>query len=331
MPNASDKEIINRWKRNTQPLRLAVYETKKELGIIFKRTYTKREYIIDNEIFLNTDFEITSYKELLPTFTIHELLKQSGYEPIPIDSVQLLHKIDSKDIPVLSILDKFQPTPSINIRKIDYSAVYQKLVDGCNEVSLKFTFSKDEHKRVHSMLVQTDQGQEDILISKENQYKNPFNQLSTEKRIFSVLQPLFKQLHESGFILDEVSFKEELSSSIKSWKSCGFSISRIHGTNYRTGNEKGSSNSQQNHENSKNNKNKKQEYHALEQYYKLLGVTPSSSRDAVTRAYRAQAKKFHPDTIQGKNLDDEFIEFATLKFKNIQQAYSEICVARNWT
>lgn len=50
-------------------------------------------------------------------------------------------------------------------------------------------------------------------------------------------------------------------------------------------------------------------------YYEILGISKSSDRDTIKKAYRNLAIKWHPD----KNLDN--IEEATKKFKEISEAY----------
>src|ERR1700722_4642495 len=48
-------------------------------------------------------------------------------------------------------------------------------------------------------------------------------------------------------------------------------------------------------------------------YYEVLGVTRGVDADAVKRAYRKLARKFHPDVSKEKN--------AEAKFKEVQEAY----------
>ena len=51
-------------------------------------------------------------------------------------------------------------------------------------------------------------------------------------------------------------------------------------------------------------------------YYEVLGVTRSADADAVKRAYRKLARKYHPDVSKVKN--------AETKFKELQEAYEAL-------
>ena len=49
-------------------------------------------------------------------------------------------------------------------------------------------------------------------------------------------------------------------------------------------------------------------------YYKILGVGKSASKDEIKKAYRKLAKEYHPDKTKGnKNLEE--------KFKEVSEAY----------
>ena len=50
-------------------------------------------------------------------------------------------------------------------------------------------------------------------------------------------------------------------------------------------------------------------------YYEVLGVTKGASDDEIKKAFRQQAKKYHPDLHPG---DKE----AEAKFKEVNEAYS---------
>jgi len=63
--------------------------------------------------------------------------------------------------------------------------------------------------------------------------------------------------------------------------------------------------------------------------YKILGCNPSDSDDIIKKNYRILVRKFHPDFVQGKELDDEFIDFATKKIQEINNAYETIKKERN--
>src|ERR1700709_1260017 len=48
-------------------------------------------------------------------------------------------------------------------------------------------------------------------------------------------------------------------------------------------------------------------------YYETLGVVRGAPADEIKRAYRKQARKYHPDVSKEKNAED--------KFKEVQEAY----------
>jgi len=55
--------------------------------------------------------------------------------------------------------------------------------------------------------------------------------------------------------------------------------------------------------------------------YSVLGVSPSATDDEIKKAYRALAKKYHPDVNNGSNQ-------AELKMKEINEAYSAVMKMR---
>ena len=54
--------------------------------------------------------------------------------------------------------------------------------------------------------------------------------------------------------------------------------------------------------------------------YKVLGVSPSATDDEIKKAYRALAKKYHPDSY----VNTPFAEMANEKMKEINEAYEKI-------
>ena len=59
--------------------------------------------------------------------------------------------------------------------------------------------------------------------------------------------------------------------------------------------------------------------------YKVLGVSPSASDDEIKKAYREQARKYHPDSYHDNPLSD----LAQEKMKQINEAYDSIMRMRN--
>jgi len=56
--------------------------------------------------------------------------------------------------------------------------------------------------------------------------------------------------------------------------------------------------------------------------YTVLGVPPGASRDEITRAYRAQIKRYHPDRVA--DLGEELQRVAHCKTIEIQRAYEAL-------
>ncbi len=68
----------------------------------------------------------------------------------------------------------------------------------------------------------------------------------------------------------------------------------------------------------------------LDRYYKTLNCTPQSSNEEIKSNYKKLVKDFHPDKIISKGLPEEFIDFATKRFREIQEAYDKIKQERNF-
>ncbi len=63
---------------------------------------------------------------------------------------------------------------------------------------------------------------------------------------------------------------------------------------------------------------------ALEDAYKIIGVTESATDAEVKKAYRRLMSQNHPDKLISKGLPEEMIEIATNKTQEIQKAYDLI-------
>ena len=65
--------------------------------------------------------------------------------------------------------------------------------------------------------------------------------------------------------------------------------------------------------------------------YDVLGCAESASDDELRRAYRAQAKKHHPDLLRAQGLPEEMVERANEQMARINAAWEEIKRARGMT
>jgi DnaJ like chaperone protein len=62
----------------------------------------------------------------------------------------------------------------------------------------------------------------------------------------------------------------------------------------------------------------------FDKYYKILNCTPDSSDEQIKSSYKKLVKDFHPDKIVSKGLPEEFIDFASNRFQEIQESYEKI-------
>ena len=62
----------------------------------------------------------------------------------------------------------------------------------------------------------------------------------------------------------------------------------------------------------------------VDRYYRILNSNPESSNEEIKANYKKLVKDFHPDTIISKGLPEEFVQFATKRFQEIQDAYEKI-------
>lgn len=68
---------------------------------------------------------------------------------------------------------------------------------------------------------------------------------------------------------------------------------------------------------------------ALADAYAVLEVEPSASDDEVRRAYRAKAKKYHPDTLRAQGLPESLMGKATDMMSKVNAAWATIKEARH--
>ncbi|MFA7622045.1 MAG: DnaJ domain-containing protein [Aminobacteriaceae bacterium] len=62
--------------------------------------------------------------------------------------------------------------------------------------------------------------------------------------------------------------------------------------------------------------------------YLVLGCSRSASDEDIKRRYRELTARYHPDKFIGQKLDDEFVQLASKRFQEIQDAYGRIRSAR---
>ncbi len=73
-----------------------------------------------------------------------------------------------------------------------------------------------------------------------------------------------------------------------------------------------------------NMKNAKPESMGAAKAYEILGVKESDDMDTIKKAYRKLIREYHPDIISSQDKDESYIEEATVKTQEINQAYQVI-------
>ncbi len=68
----------------------------------------------------------------------------------------------------------------------------------------------------------------------------------------------------------------------------------------------------------------KQQTMSSKEAYEILGVKENDDMDTIKKAYRQLIKKYHPDIISSQNKDESYMEEATAKTQEINQAYQVI-------
>ena len=62
----------------------------------------------------------------------------------------------------------------------------------------------------------------------------------------------------------------------------------------------------------------------IDRYYKILNCTSKSTNQEIKSSYKRLVKDYHPDTIISKGLPEEFVDYATKRFQEIQGAYEKV-------
>ncbi len=75
----------------------------------------------------------------------------------------------------------------------------------------------------------------------------------------------------------------------------------------------------------------KQQSMSVAQAATILGVKQSDDMDTIKKTYRNLVRQYHPDIIKSQDKDDEYMEEATAKTQEINQAYETLKKAKKQT
>lgn len=80
--------------------------------------------------------------------------------------------------------------------------------------------------------------------------------------------------------------------------------------------------------NKRNDKRKTNEQYYQPRCYQILGATQQEDFESIKSKYRALVKKTHPDIVAKEGMPDEFRKTVEARFREIQEAYEEVCKLR---
>jgi len=72
----------------------------------------------------------------------------------------------------------------------------------------------------------------------------------------------------------------------------------------------------------------KQQTMTLEEAYKILGINKTDDMTSIKKTYRKLVRQYHPDIIKSQDKDESYMEEATAKTQEINQAYEIIKEAK---
>ena len=70
--------------------------------------------------------------------------------------------------------------------------------------------------------------------------------------------------------------------------------------------------------------NKPADCSAAQDDYSTLGLKPGATPEQVRAAYRDACRKYHPDHLNGQNVEPHLVELAVQRFKEITAAYQRL-------
>ncbi|MDH5542606.1 MAG: DnaJ domain-containing protein [Nitrospinota bacterium] len=110
-----------------------------------------------------------------------------------------------------------------------------------------------------------------------------------------------QEQHELGFLAESLGISREEHERIK-YKYSGYKGESHHSTGEKV--------------------------HPEKNDYAVLGLTSDASNEEIKKAYKQMASQYHPDKVA--HLGKELVEFATVKFGEINKAYTALRKARNF-
>lgn len=236
---------------------------------------------------------------------------EDGFEPSPLDDVMYINGMKARTISVAC-----EKTERLEIKK--YS-------------------NYDFYRKEKSLVIKSSFGRYSEQIYSESvigRWTTPQKEETVPRWLYQHFPQYDATLRENGFVLEHSTDEESACRDFMDGKSHVLNYVSMEEQAKRRADQKKSEEARKKSETKDRNARRdeyREEYtgraksrdydEIIKTCFAVLELSPDSTIDDVKKAFHRLAQKFHPDKLEGKNLDQDFLDLAKKKFQELQSAY----------